>query len=339
MVFFKKLELFFSDSNLVIGWLAGVVLLSLFYLFLYLRFRSGGVVSDIPREAPPRDLSPAAARYLWLEGFDSDCLIAGILSAVIKSCYSIIWRKDSFSIVLQNAELGRVLSGDERAALSFNNRQMLERLSISKHKNRFTNRAEGRMRIYLKKHYGSFLVNKWLFVGIGAAISLLFICLNIMLFDPQYYVEQLVYNLVLVPMLAAGILGGKFALQTQNYVGLVLPVVFGLLAVISMTFMELSINRLFLIIPLPYLLIHIAAFRYLPGYTPEGRKFRIELDEFRNYLADKFQKHPALEETETYLLPYLVALEVQFVKNEYFSNLLTGVKGQKEMDFFLRPFK
>lgn len=321
----EKLILTLSNSPLWLGIGICCLLLFGFYFYFYRKNNFEGSPSTIPREAPPKSLSPAVLRYIWRARFDTHCLLAGILSAVMKDVYRIKWRDESFSIYLNKMGTFQRLSGDERAALSFNNKNYLERLGIGKKKNQFVRRAAGRMEDYIDEKYGQYIFRKhhFLFIGLGFSILIGFI-LNAVFTDiPTVYVMS--YWLFIVPLTAGLSYGAYYALKTKNWIALPMCVVFGIIGLIMAYHIEMSIafdHHLFPAI-IPLLTLNLGFYTQLPNRKPAGEKLHVEIQEFRNYLTDKVSHENDFEKSEYYLIPYLVALEVPFQNNEYFLSILS----------------
>lgn len=320
-----KLATSLSNMPLWVGIGVGCLLLLGFYFFFYKKNKFGGKVSSIPREAPPKSLSPAVLRYVWRPGFDTRCLLAGILSAVMKDVYRIKWREESFSIYLNKLGVFDRLSGDERAALSFNNKNYLERLGVGKKNNQFIRRAAGRMEEYIDEKYGKYLFRKHhlLFIGLGFSLVLSFVLHAIYTSIPTVYV--MAYFLFIIPLSGGLIYGAYYAVKIKNWVALPVCIAFGFIGLIMAYHIETSplfMDHLFPAL-IPFLGINLSSFAFLPDRRPEGAQLHIQIEEFRNYLSEKMVQNFELEKSEYYLIPYLVALEIPFEKDEYFTSIFS----------------
>lgn len=312
----------------VFGW--GILVVSIiivaFYFCVYLIHHSKGAISIVPREEPPQEISPAAARFIYQGGFDSDCLLAGILNATVKNCYRINWRDDSFSIALVNHSLTNILSPEEKAALSYNPAFFLKRLGISKKKTKFTEKAEERMQKILLKEYGKFLVKRSLFILTGIILSALMIVALGFLYIPLDIAELARYVLFYLPMAAAAIFIFRMSIQNQNWGLLPVSIVCLGFAIMGIIQMEGQSNSFLSVAILPFVLIHTSAWFVLPKYTREGFQLYIELKEFKHFLHARMQTNSVLSEDEAYLLPYLIAFNIDFNNSHYFEPLLTTYK-------------
>jgi hypothetical protein len=319
----EKLSYTLTQGPLWLGVAILSLLLTAFYLFIYRRNAFQGSPSEIPRERPPRALSPASLRYLWRAGFDPNCLLAGVVSAAVKDCYRIKWREQSFSIYLNRHASFQKLSGDEKAALSFSPKHYLERLSISHKRNQFIRRAEGRMEDYLDDHYRTHLLRVPLLALGAVAASLLGLALLYVWFAPVPAAVAFIYFLFLVPALGGLAYGIYFGLKTRAWTALSLGISMGLGALLLTFHLESWYELFFLPTFLPLLGIHAFFFHKLPRHKPSGARLHVEIEEFRNFLVQKMERNPKLEVSEYYLIPYLVALDIPFQNDAYFSPLLS----------------
>lgn len=320
-----KLVLTLQNGPLWFGIGISCILLVGFYVYFYRKNNFVGNPSDIPREAPPKSLSPAVLRYIWRPGFDPHCLLAGILSAVMKDVYRIKWRDDSFSIYLNKLGTFQRLSGDERAALSFNSKNYLERLGVGKKRNQFTRRAAGRMQDYIDEKYGRYIFRKhyFLLMGLGFSILIAFILNAIYTDIPTVYVMG--YFLFIVPLTAGLSYGAYYAIKIKNWVALPMCATFGFIGLIMAYHTETAIAFDYHLFPalIPLFAINLGFYQKLPQRKPDGEKLHVEIQEFRNYLADRVTQTDELEKSEYYLIPYLVALDIPFENNEYFHSILS----------------
>ena len=324
----ENLNLTFLFVPATFGWgLLIVALISaVFYFVIYLKYHIKGNISQVPREEPPQNISPAAARFIYEGDFDSDCLLAGVLNATIKNCYRINWREDSFSIALANHSLTSTLHKDEKAALSYNPAFFLKQLGISKNKTKFTDKAEERMQKVLLKDYGKYFVKRGLFILIGAVLSALMILTLGFLYAPSDKTELMRYVLIYIPMAFSSIYILKMSIDNQNWGLFPASLVFFGFAVMGIIQMENQADMLLSATVLPFAILHTSAWFVLPKYTREGFQLYIELKEFKHFLQTRMQTNPVLSEDEAYLLPYLIAFNIDFNNSSYFEPLLTTYK-------------
>ena len=324
MNYFDKLVFTLSNGPLLVGSLIVALGFLLWYALFYFVFKYKGQASDLARTEAPQRLSPAACRYLRQRGFDPDCLIAGVINAVVKGCYKIKWRKNSFSISQNPKGLRNKLTGDERAALSFRNGAPIQRLGISQNHNRFTGKAEDRMRTYLQKKYRYYMAWPSVWVGIGLLLCLLRIN---WLYDEYMPFEKnghFAYFLFLIPFGLGTFLLGKYFYTYKNWI------VVGFCAFILSIFLYTALsppgdyNQLQWPPLIPLLLVHTLLYSKLPTLRQKGAKLVFQIEEFRNYLKIRAQSEKKFGESEYYLIPYLIALDIPYDRSEYFGNLLAS---------------
>ncbi|MEM6263127.1 MAG: hypothetical protein AAGI38_11510 [Bacteroidota bacterium] len=321
----------FANGPFVLTILGISLLAGGYYVWIFKRYYQPGKPSGLPREEPPHQLSPAASRYLWKHGFDLDCLLAGVMSAVVKDCYRIKWREKSFSIFLNKMGSLQKLSGDERAALSFSNRQMIERLGVGKKRNRFTRSAAERMSEYLTNNYRKYLLRVPLLICIGLGVSLLLLLLASFLLTGSEFSIWAFYCLLLIPISVAIGWGIHVAIKIQNIGALMLMVVLALFMLVTIYNVETYAGHFFLPAVLPLIGVHGLAYRFLPRYKPEGFEMQVEIQEFRQFLVQRSNKPRPLDSNEYYLLPYFIALDIPFERQTYFQELLSEEKTQPGM--------
>lgn len=324
----EKLLYYFTELDTLLAIVLAMGVLVGYYGFFFKKNHYKGVPATLPREQPPRQLSPAALRYIWIHQFDSQCLVAGIMSAVVKDCYRIKWRKASFSIFLNKYGSKERLSEDEQAALSFNETQYLERLGISKKRNRFTRNAEDRMHSFLSEKYGKYLLNVILLVVIGLAFSLLALLAIITFMDPTLPFKIVApYLLLILPIIGGLSFAIWLAVKRKNYAALAIAIALMVGTLTASFHIESGIDHFIFPALLPLIGINGLFYRLLPRRRPEGARIAIEIEEFRDFLVEKVAVEQSLEKSEYYLVPYMVALDVPFDNNQYFNQLLSEQKG------------
>lgn len=229
-----------------------------YYALLRKRLRiTHQLTPDEPREEPPLGLSAATLRYIWRRHFDSDCVIASLLSAAVQNIYFISWQTESFTA--RRNPIITLADADEELRFVFGvgDGNFAEHVVISRTRNRFTDYIEEKMRTFLRKNYG------------------------------QYF------------------------LRPYKWVLWFLPIQFLLLFIAPLWWQLLFIG------------IHALGLCNFPRYTAEGSLIADAIQQFRSFLAQRVATQKPFEEGEYYLLPYLVALEIDFAKSEYFKPLMT----------------
>lgn len=330
-VFWENVENFIENTPLLFSVGLSFALVCAYYTYLFIKNKQSGYPSLIQRKEPPLNLSPAAVRYIWLSYFDSNCLLAGILNAVVKNCYRISWNKDSFYISLVNFSRLYLLSSEERAALSHSSTRYRERMKISALKNNFTDRAEIRMEKVLTRHFHSYFIRiRWI-VFIGTVFSILSLLISSFLFLPDLYYPLFIYILGIFPSIGIILHSAWTSFLHKAWPKFIL-IGISLLAVMAlMIWVEVHFSTWLFPLLIPHIVIQIIAFFKLPKYTIEGQRLRIEIEEFRNYLQSKVGKFSPLSEQEMHLLPYLIALEINFENAAYFTPFLSTYPPSKNI--------
>ncbi|MFK7972377.1 MAG: hypothetical protein AB8F95_18555 [Bacteroidia bacterium] len=285
----------------------------------------------LPREIPPHNLSPAILRYVYIQDVDGDSLIAAVLNAVVKNLYRVRWYKDSFIIRHNPTTPPTRMTRDERAALTFNGRHYIKEMKVGRIRNKFTRKAEIRLRNHIQKRH-----KKWLFpykeyLAASLGLSLIVLAVSAMFIGPMPHPIMLPYFMLIIPMLGFCLWGVSIAWTLGNYASLPIAAVFTMVCVLVLGNME-SVSSAFLF---PFLIpvgaIHFYWYKKMPRLRPEGGKLRREVEEFRQFLIQKIETNPKLSPTEYYLLPYLIALEIPFDREAFFSELLTEDRGVRRL--------
>jgi|GEM_PF-5299880 len=350
--FWENLVLSFSRTNLLLAsWFSTGLVLG-YYLYLYYRYRDSGERLVLPMEEAPRGLSPAAARYVLKGGYDTDCLIVGLLNAVTKNVYTIKWYEEAFGVYLANKQLFLLLSSDEQAALSFRNGQPLNRLGISQKRSQFSHRAGLRMTEQLAVDTRKYLLPRLLLWGGGILGGVVLLLLSFVLFSPAYTYYALGYLVLIFPALFVLPLIVYMLIEIRNwppipmaFVFLIVPL-FGLWQIDAnwvWNYVESDAPHYIFPFVWPLFLVAVVFYFLLPSYTDEGLAVCREIGAFREYLVLRIADSDAMEisggdiiagdeeEDEegdsAYLVPYLIGLEVPCKASHYFASLLTTTSG------------
>ena len=323
-IYAEKLLTFFANTPLVIWIACNTVVLILYYAFLFHKFRLSPNLTVLSSGELPNEISPGSARYLWKGHYDSDCLLAAIVSAIVKGQYSAKWFPDGFKITYLPHPPQLSLAQDERQALTFSNGQFRDIISIGKYKSRFTEKAEDRMLAQLKSDHKDKFLHKWKYVLAGIIFGVLSTLLAIYLFQYPYTLLSAVYGIILIPMaIALSYLAYK-AWEEKNWRGLSLSLFFLAFCLLSIWKFETSLPQYFYPFFLSVYAVSYAAFKKLPHYSREGWERKRKIDAFRDFLLERIASGRRLDETEAQYLPYLIALEIPFGREAYFAPLLAS---------------
>lgn len=300
-----------------------------YYLAVYLVYKARGGMSSVPRSQVPRSLSPAAARYLYLGEFDSDCLVAALLSAAVKSCYRISWGEDGFRIRMKRYSHTYHLSKDEQAALSYSPSMYVSSMVVSRQKTRSTDKAEQRLHKALRRQYGKLLVRRERLVLLGSGISLACLLANTLWVAPDLFLFVLSYLVAFTPFVVAAMVLLRRGIKTRRWGSVVLAAgAAGMAVLVGGLMAEIQLALLLLPAISSLAIINWGAFWLLPRHTRPGHVFYVELMEFRQYLTARLGEQPEVSPRDAQFLPYLVALDVDFESASYFAPLLSTYQSE-----------
>jgi uncharacterized membrane protein YgcG len=103
-----------SDNRGFLFGLAGILIILIYYLFVWSRVGRDpekGVV--VVRYTPPGDLSPAAMRYIWNQGYDDKAFTAAIIDLAVKRRLNILERDDKYAVRQQSGKPAQPVYTDE----------------------------------------------------------------------------------------------------------------------------------------------------------------------------------------------------------------------------------
>ena len=87
----QKHHYFVEDHQAGLVGAAGLVVLLIYYLAVWLRLRRGSVQGEIePTSEPPRRDSPGALRYVWRRGFDQKTILASLVDLGVKGQLAVL---------------------------------------------------------------------------------------------------------------------------------------------------------------------------------------------------------------------------------------------------------
>lgn len=297
------------------------------YFYYLIKKNAFNTPPGLPREIPPKNYSPAVLRYVYVQDVDGDSLIAAILNAVIKNIYRIRWHNQAFSVEHNPVAPATRLTRDERAALTFNGRHYVQQMKVSPTRNRLTHKAEVRLRGYINKKHKSWLFPFRQHLIVSMALSLILLGLSAVLFGPVPHPLMLPYFMFGWPVVSLCGYGVYYAWEHRNFAALPIAAVFGLVGLMLLFQAEKAASSLLFPYLIPLIAAHYYAWKRLPRLRPEGSRLHTEVEEFRSFLIQKVETNPKLSPAEYYLIPYLVALEIPFERDIFFSKLLTKDPG------------
>lgn len=326
MAFWNKIALTLGAWPLWLG-VFSIVAIGWYYFSWLIKNNRIPQEPGLPREVPPNNLSPAVLRYLYVQDVDGDSLIAAVLNAVIKNIYRVRWHKKSFSIVHNPAAPPTRLSRDEIAALTFNGRDYISKMKVSQNRNRLTHKAEVRLRTYISKKHGKWIFPYWQHLLGSLAVSLMLLGIGAAVIGPVPHVMMLPYFMIGWPVVGLCSYGVWYAWTLQNYAGLPIAGIFAIVGFGVLIKVEMLAPAFLFPYLIPIVALHLWYYKRLPRLKPEGYRLHKEVEEFRQFLVQKAELNETLAPPEYYLIPYLVALEVPFERQAFFSELLTKDPG------------
>jgi len=329
----EKLQWFFSDNFYGILGFLGLLWFPWFY------YRAWDKVGrDPPKGAvmarfkPPRDLSPAAVRYIWKEGADNKTFTSALLDLAVKGYLKLrkLGRK-SYQLTktdpaAQKPSSTQPPSPGEKMVYS----QLRQTETLGKSYNSRVRRAREALAKYLKREYQNACYrDNSRYSWIGLFISLIILGL----FWYQFYGSRqylAIYFLGAVAIVVATVVGMK-AHRGLITAGLT---IFPWIAIMGFQLLasarqDFYLSRGFFVVVLMLIAVNGLFAWLLKAPTPFGRKVLDEIEGFRLFLStteqNRFEKLHPPEKTpalfEKYL-PYALALDVENQWAEQFEDVL-----------------
>ena len=173
----RKLTFYFTDPDYLTLFFGVLVILFAYYVFAYRLGRTKSLPDYREVSNPPFNLSPAAIRFVENMGYDTKCLVVGVLNASVKGCYRIKWGKKGFlALQTEHADFSR-LTNDEKSALTFRKDNYWERVYLAGSYSTQTRKMGLRMNKFMKQRYGKLYRKKlpWMIAGWGLSVLLCFL--------------------------------------------------------------------------------------------------------------------------------------------------------------------
>ncbi len=361
--FFTQVWLFFRDNKeMLFVWIVALLSMlayGILWLFVGRDPKKGTIV---PRFKPPEGMSPAGVRYVYRLGYDTDCLVSNIISACVKGVLCIRGNILEYEI-LRCGEAK--LTKDEKATVDLISGVTVGRQSEDIYSVQLANELTHRR---LREAYGKLFRRNIPFSISVLAIALLLVFL-VSLRDPSLALQgiqdawllALGSSLFIIGLPASLYIFTKFIARRIGKGSTLLPIL-GLLvgSALSLLFAYyfardnnahvVSLSFALLIIMLAFLW----SLKYLPAYTPKGRRIADHIEGFRMFLetAEKDRLRTLFPEDDypkifERFLPYAFALDVVDTWFEKFSDILErmqyrprwhDVRGMHSFRHFHREF-
>ncbi len=349
----NRLNWFIRDNAVTGVIFAGVLAVLTYYLLAWYHFgRDPAPGTIIPRFKPPKNLSPAAARFITHMGFDQTAYAAALINMAVKG-YLLIEEdeRDEAPFRLRRRE------GADPLSLSTGERRLAKALfksgpsvALKNTNHRVVGKSLKALKATLRNEFeqGYFIRNTRLFlIGFGLTVATLIAATLISDAAPQTFISG-IFLLVLsaiatylvlrfvgarlaVAVPSLSMLAGTLGSGRVNLVAVILFMIITGFNVVALSLLNLS-GGLGQILGFATLGgVNVLFFFLLKAPTLAGRALMDEIDGFRHYLSvaekDRLnvlnppEKTPELFER---YLPYALALGVENEWSEQFADMLAA---------------
>lgn len=346
----EKFSYFIEDNTSIIVGLIGAILILFYYLFVWHRVGvdpKKGVI--IPLYEPPKDLSPAAVRFIYEMGFDDKVFSAAVIDLAVKG-YITIDEDDKGDYTLISNGSTKNISPEEKKILSklkfitasgdSKTKQQIE-LKQKNHKKikNTINAAKASLKNSFEKMY--FITNKKYFI-VGLILSVL-----VLIITALFGSFEQIFGLIWISIWSIGVAVLMFTVfkawrgvihkrkaRAAGIGGAIFITMFSIPFVIGefVGFFLLSETGSLLVILVIGLLALINIFFYhlLKAPTLLGRKIMDGIEGFKMYLStaeqDRLESYSPVKTPELFekFLPYALALNVENEWSEKFSDVLSA---------------
>ncbi|MEK9785284.1 MAG: DUF2207 domain-containing protein, partial [Gammaproteobacteria bacterium] len=326
----ERLGFFFDDNTALVLGTVGLVVVLLYFLWAWHRVGrdpTGGTI--FPRFEPPKNLSPAATRYITRMGFDNRVFSTALISMAVKGRIQIAEELGNKTFIQRDDE------GDD-ASLSFGEKVLFEKLlgaqktlELKKTHHKKISGARDALKVRLEAEYHKhffFRNGRWLMPGLALSV-LTMIAVTAVSDNLPLLVGSGIPIVVFFAFLFAARGIWKQGRRVQ-------ALLFGFIATVSglgnITFAYLTESSLAIVFVLAMLIgINVLFYFLLKAPTRAGREVMDEIEGFKKYLAtaekNRLNTLGSVDEQlllfEKYL-PYALALDVDQAWSEKFSTAL-----------------
>ncbi|MEP6784924.1 MAG: DUF2207 domain-containing protein [Sphingomonadales bacterium] len=305
--------------------------------------RAGPVV---PIFAPPDDLTPAAARYIWKMKFDNEAFSAAIVYLGVRGQVHIDQEKGGW-FTSGTTTLNRTHGDADNQSIARAEAAMLSGLFASgeslelKQENHSTFQAARKaLEDGLERDYSDTMFRKnsgWSAGGLLAiAIAILVLSMIAIIFDPTSGpMIQLGIPLTAIAMIAFAWWLRGVAMKTKGCMSFAIwaavVVIGGIAAMCALGTVTAALagGAFVVLLPLVMLPVALTAFRWMYAPTKEGRAVMDRIAGFRQYLGITEEErlealHPPEKTPELFerYLPYAIALDVENRWADRFASVL-----------------
>ncbi len=325
----QRLSYFFQDNLALVVGLTGFFLVLFYFIYAWNRVgRDPARGTIFPRFEPPKDLSPAAVRYIMRMGFDNRVFSTALISMAVKGRIRIEESESKKTIIHRDGIQDETpLSFGEQVIFKklLANQESFE-LDKSHHKKIRSTRDAFKTRLEGEYHRHFFFNNRrWLIPGI--VISILTIIAVVMTnSEPQTILGMGIPVLVMFVFLFAA----RSIWQQGRWFH---AIIFGVIAIVSglsnIAFALLSSNLIVVSILVLLVGVNFLFYALMKAPTRAGQKIIDEIEGFKKYLvtAEKNRLNTLGSIDQQLLLfekylPYALALDVDQEWSEKFSDAL-----------------
>lgn len=316
------------------------IVLGYFLVIWYMHGRDPRKNSIIPTYTPPKNISPAAMRYIYRMGYDIKTFTAALVSMATEKFITIKNQNDVFTLIKQNSDENQ-LSPDEHvlAKTLFTNANSIELRSSNQEK---INHAQQQLKnVLAKENQGRYFVNNTVYLLPGFILSLLAFLAAILAADDKSAAFFAVgwctiwtFVCLLLVLQAWSDVQRTITYFTVNHL---IRSIFSLIFAIPFLIGEVVGIYLFTdtipIFTTPFLfsivLLNIVFYYLFKRPTVQGQKLREQIEGFKLFLSKYEQNRlnklnppkKSLDLFERYL-PYAIALDVENAWGEQFNEML-----------------
>lgn len=344
-----KVKYFIQDNIQSVIGLTGILALIFYYLVIWFRVGkdpSKGLI--IPLYEPPKNLSPAAVRFISQMGYDNKIFTIAIVSLAIKGYLRIVEDGKDYSLVRVEGSKKPLLNDEQTVLdkLSFSKKGNERVLELEQKNHSILQGAIKALKNSLKNSYEKnyFITNKrFFFIGIAASLFILFVSIiggspeqMFILVWISIWSIGVAFLLLTVFRTWKGVLnkgrGKVTALGSAIFITLFsIPFVLG--QILGFYFLAEVSSPLMILIIAVIVLVNVIFYHLLKAPTLLGRKIMDKIDGFKMYLgtAEKDRIYSMQEPDKTpelfeSFLPFALALNVENKWAEKFSDVLSGIE-------------
>lgn len=334
----QRREWYFRDHGGFIVAALGLLILSIYYLiawFLVGRDPRKGAI--IPRFHPPKNVSPAATRFVRRMGFDDGCMTAAIVSLAIKGYLKISQSKSkTFTLSkIEGTPSGEATAGEEKVFDMLLGTRKKIRL-VSKNHSYFGSAKSGLEEILKQEYQDANFRHNRLFMILGVLITIA-VAVVLPFVAPGDSGGVLTVLMIFLPI--ALLLAGRaiVAIRRRGFSSalpqIIPAVMLGLMATFVIVGLQDEIDMLTLLVVVGFALVNAVFFHLIKAPTRAGRKLMDEIDGLEMYMTvaekDRLNAlHPPDQTPEEFerLLPYALALGVENKWAERFQSVLAAAQ-------------